>query len=437
MILTSTRNKDLKVPFSKGIINCVPSDGGLFVPSNIQDLRRWIMYTDENTSFQSIAGALTSAFINEEFSPIISEKIATEAFPHEPVLKQLDDNLFTLELFHGFTGSHRDYGVSYLCSCLDTILTMKGDSAVFLDYTNGGLGAILARTLKNKKNLKAVLLCKKGEYRGINEEDLFWNGGNIYPLEFDGTPEDAKSLIRQVFTDAPFVENHNLTIANTANFGRLLGHVFFFPFAFSRIKNKVNGDIFYALAPGNYSNLVAGLYSWKFALPLGGFLLPSTGALTTDTTGSTLLLDSIVSIDKRGKADPSDPSNLERLEEIFSANSLMLRNFVYPSAISNEDVDKATKELFIKYGLFADRHTGRAYAALKKRSDDIFDDDGGAVLIARDDPALSQSYCRHTVGESPEMSDTLKAALTPVTLKGKCVTSSEEIKNIIKIVSGR
>lgn len=433
MILTSTRNPEIKVPFSKGIINSIPQDGGLYVPSNLQDLRRWIMYTDENTSFQNIAGTLTSAFINEEFSPIICEKIATEAFPHEPVLKQLDDNLFTLELYHGFTGCHRDYGVSYLCSLLETMLTMNGGSAIFLDYTRGELGSILAKTLKGKKNLKAVLLCKKGEYRGLKDEDLYWNGGNIYPLEVEGN--NGKDLIREVFADTAFSEEYNLTVANTANFGRLMGHFFFFPYAFSRIKNKVHGDIYYALAPGNYSNLVAGLYSWRFALPLGGFVLPSTGALTTDTCGSTLLLDSIVSMEKRSKTDPSDPSNLERLEDIFSANSLMIRNFVYPSAVTNEEVDQAAKELFIKYGIFADRHTGRAYAALKNRSEDIFEDEGAAVLIARDDPALSQSYCRHTLGEAPEQSEKIKDALKPTILNRPCVTTAEEIKNVIREIS--
>lgn len=433
MILTSTRNPEIKVPFSKGIINSIPQDGGLYVPSKLQDLRRWIMYTDENTSFQNIAGTLTSAFINEEFSPIICEKIATEAFPHEPVLKQLDDNLFTLELYHGFTGCHRDYGVSYLCSLLETILTMNGGNAVFLDYTRGELGSILAKTLKGKKNLKAVLLCKKGEYRGLKDEDLYWKGGNIYPLEVEG--DNGKDLIREVFADTAFSEEYNLTVANTANFGRLMGHFFFFPYAFSRIKNKVHGDIYYALAPGNYSNLVAGLYSWRFALPLGGFVLPSTGALTTDTCGSTLLLDSIVSMEKRSKTDPSDPSNLERLEDIFSANSLMIRNFVYPSAVTNEEVDQAAKELFIKYGIFADRHTGRAYAALKNRSEDIFEDEGAAVLIARDDPALSQSYCRHTLGEAPEQSEKIKDALKPTILNRPCVTTAEEIKNVIREIS--
>ena len=69
MKFTSTRNKSLSVGFSQAVLNCMPDDGGLYVPFETEDLRRWILYTDENTSFSSLAGSLTSAFIKDEFSP--------------------------------------------------------------------------------------------------------------------------------------------------------------------------------------------------------------------------------------------------------------------------------------------------------------------------------------------------------------------------------
>ena len=61
MKFTSTRNKNLSVGFSQAVKECYPSDGGVFVPSSIEDMRRWIYYINENTSFTSIAGSLTSA----------------------------------------------------------------------------------------------------------------------------------------------------------------------------------------------------------------------------------------------------------------------------------------------------------------------------------------------------------------------------------------
>lgn len=93
MEFTSTRNSSLSVPFSKAVRDCIPEDGGVFVPSSIEDLRRWVNFIDENTSFTSIAGSLTSALMHEEYSPIVCETIATKAFPTSPKVRQLDDNL--------------------------------------------------------------------------------------------------------------------------------------------------------------------------------------------------------------------------------------------------------------------------------------------------------------------------------------------------------
>ena len=160
MKFTSTRDSSVSVNFSQAVLDCMPQDGGLYIPQDFADLRRWILYTNENTTFASIAGALTSAFINNEFSPIICETIATKAFPFSPKLRKIDERLFTLELYHTPTGSHKEFGISYLVNCLETILTMKGSTATFLDASVGELGASLARVIRGKKNIKAVLLCR-------------------------------------------------------------------------------------------------------------------------------------------------------------------------------------------------------------------------------------------------------------------------------------
>src|SRR5574344_1789203 len=133
MRFTSTRNKTLNVGFEQAIRDCLPADGGLYIPAEIADLRRWILFTNKETTCASVAGAPPLACINEEFSPIICETIASHAFPYEPVLRQLDTNLFMLELFHGPTGWQRDFGVDYLVESLETILRLNGNTAVFLD----------------------------------------------------------------------------------------------------------------------------------------------------------------------------------------------------------------------------------------------------------------------------------------------------------------
>ena len=430
MQFTSTRNNNLTVSFSQAVRDCIPDDGGVFVPSTIEDMRRWIYYIDETTPFASIAGSLTSALMHEEFSPIICETIATAAFPVEPVVKQLDGSLFMTEMYHGFTGCHRDYGVSYLVSYLETTLQLKGGKAVFVDFTHGGLGALLSKILKGKKNIKAVLVYKKGTVRGLDEDSLAWNGGNIYPVEMEGSEAEIKTAISEVFADREFVQTNGLTVANTTNVCRLLGQIFFFPYSFAQVKNKFNGELYYAMGAGNYGSLIAGLYSWRFALPVNGFYVPSTAALARSANGAPVVLDSIVELEKRGETNPAIPANLERLESFFGKNEMMMRNFIYPCDVSEAQRDAAAKELYMKYGIFADKDTASAYAVVKENCSEVYDEDGAFILTAYNHPSLSSDYCRHVIGEAPEMPENIKEAQQPVQLGRPVIASVEELKRI-------
>lgn len=427
MKLNSTRNSSNKVNFYNAVLDCMPIDGGLYIPEDFADLRKWLLYTNEKTTFSSIAGALTSACINDEFSPIICETIATKAFPFSPKVRRLDNNLFALELYHTPTGSHKDFGISYLVNSLETMLTMNGETATFLDATVGELGASLARAIRGKKHLKAVLLYPRGFVRGLEESDFVWNGGNVLPIEVDGTEHNCHEIVREIFADHAFVEKYHLTVANTANIGRLMPQMFFYPYAFSRIKNQVNGDIFYAMPCGNYSNLVAGLYSWRLSLPLNGFICPTTDEIKVDLAGNCEIMDSIVELEKRGNADPASPSNLERLEEIFGTSALMLRHFIYPAQVSSEEADEACRKLFKDYNVYADKSTSQAYAAALKRKEVIDEDDASLVLVMRDHPALKAEYIRHTLGEAPEMPERIAEALRHTSIDRPCAATAEEV----------
>lgn len=435
MIFTSTRDNSLSITFSQAVKDCLPADGGVFVPSAnaIEDLRRWIYYIDEKTSFTSVAGTLTSAFLKDEYSPIICQTIAEQAFKFSPVVRQLDDNLFNMELYHGYTGTHRDFGVSFLCSYLETTHELYGGSSVFVDFTHSEQGALMAQVLRGKKHLKAVVVYKKGTVAGLIDSDYIWNGGNILPIEMEGSEADIINAIRVVLKDTEFAEAHNLTVSNTTNVCRLMAQVFFFPYAFAQIKNKVDGDIFYALESGNYAPLVAGLYSWRFAMPVNGFYLPATASLCRDVSGNPVVLDSFVDITKRGDVNPVTPANLERLEAFFGNNGLMMRNFVFPTTISEKAREKAAKELFMKYGVFADKGTASAYATIKENAAETsYGDDGSFILVSQSHPSLSSDYCRHVIGEVPEMPETIRESIRPVQLKGNVITSSEELKQMIQ-----
>lgn len=409
MKFTSSRvSKNLNLSFSEAVLNCFPQDGGMYVPIFDESFANWILYMNGQTSFQSIAGTLTSAMIKDEFSPIICESIATKAFPFSPKLVQLDENLFSLELYHGPTGCYKDFAISYFASCLENILIMQDKKATILAVTNGVTGACIAEALKNKTRLKAVLLYTSGSLKKIDSSCLLENGGNIVQIEVNGSEEQCFEVVRQIFKNKDFTSKYNLTLANSVNIGRVLPMIFPYIYAFSRLKNKTCGDIFYAMDAGNYGNLVSGLYAWKSSLPVNGFITNCTDTLVLDSKNKCTILEEKEPLAKSISTDLGNPSNLERLEAVFQTDSQLLKGLVFPSVVTEKDKVAACKLAFKKYGYILDDQTSLAFAATIKQEETILDQDGCVVLIARNHPGFSNNSIKQLLGKTVELPESIK-----------------------------
>ena len=409
MKFTSSRvSKNLNLSFSEAVLNCIPQDGGMYVPIFDESFANWILYMNGQTSFQSIAGTLTSAMIKDEFSPIICESIATKAFPFSPKLVQLDENLFSLELYHGPTGFYKDFAISYFASCLENILIMQDKKATILAVTNGVTGACIAEALKNKTRLKAVLLYTSGSLKKIDSSCLLETGGNIVQIEVNGSEEQCFEVVRQIFKNKDFTSKYNLTLANSVNIGRVLPMIFPYIYAFSRLKNKTCGDIFYAMDAGNYGNLVSGLYAWKSSLPVNGFITNCTDTLVLDSKNKCTILEEKEPLAKSISTDLGNPSNLERLEAVFQTDSQLLKGLVFPSVVTEKDKVAACKLAFKKYGYILDDQTSLAFAATIKQEETILDQDGCVVLIARNHPGFSNNSIKQLLGKTVELPESIK-----------------------------
>ena len=110
----------------------------------------------------------------------------------------------------------------------------------------------------------------------------------------------------------------------------------------------------------------------------------------------------------------------------------MMRHFIYPVAVNDENVNAAAKELFMKYNVYADRHTARGYAAYKLCCSTDKHDRFATVLIARDHPSISEEYVRRMIGEVPEMPDAIKESFVSVKLNRPYIKSATELRTVLE-----
>ncbi|UTC77118.1 threonine synthase [Treponema sp. OMZ 799] len=433
MDLVSTRNNNKIVSFYEAVTNCMPADGGLYIPKEALDLSDWTCHLNETSSFTSIAGTLTSAILQKEFSPAVSERIAVSAFGnYSPRVRQLDERLFLLDLFHGPTGCHRDFGFLWFASVLEHILTITDKNAIVLGTGTKKNGQSMAAAFGNKKRVKTLLIHPRGYACGIPEKYLAENGGSIYSVECDGDIRDVENLKRSVYLDRELVEKYGLTLANTVNIGRLLPQIFFYFFAFTRFKKHSFGEIYYALHSGNYGNLSAGLFAWKSGLSLNGFITDSTPELSVNKDGDCFCKTMEIPLGQRSAADPVSPSNIERLEQIFEISPAIMKALIFPKQVESKNYKELIRKAYQRYGIMIDTSTAAAYGAAIKSK--ILENKGPEtlVLISKDHPAFEADIIEEACGEKTNQPEYMKGLDRPIKNIKKIQASKKEIENMLQ-----
>ena len=139
MQFISTRSGGAPVSFKEAVLRCLPSEGGLYVPTSNVDLRQFFLYMDESTTYPELVATVAPPLLEGEFNPFSAARVAESAFVFEPVVRRLDDNLSVLELHNGPTGVFKDFGLAFLAAVMEELLKKSG-RAMTLTATTGGTG---------------------------------------------------------------------------------------------------------------------------------------------------------------------------------------------------------------------------------------------------------------------------------------------------------
>lgn len=407
MDFSSTRSKEIKVSFREAVMHCLPPDGGLYVPASMVDLRPFFLYMDSETSYPELVATVAPVLLQGELNPISAARVAESAFSFEPELKRLDSNLSVLELHNGPTGVFKDFGIAFLAAVMEELLKPSGH-AMTLTATTGHTGVSVAHAFQGRAGITAVILYPQGHVRGLDPATFVNNGGNILPIQIEGTFDDCQRLIRDAFEDRPFAERYGLTSANTINVGRLLPQAFYFLYAFIKIKKELHGDLLFSVPSGNFGNLIAGLYAWKFGLPANGFIAAMNA---NDTFGDFFRGQSFVPhapIRTLSRSmDVGNPSNYERLAAFYNEAPAVMKHMVYSEKVDDEATLAAMERAWKRYGLHLDPHGAVGFAAAERLlSGDI--EDGHVVVLSTGHPAKYSDLVKKVTGKEPVTSETLQ-----------------------------
>ena len=362
----SLNKKAPKVSFKDAVIKGIAPDKGLYFPESITPLSKSFFEKIENLSNQEIAFNAIHQFISEEIpNDKLKEILATILDFDFPVV-EIEENVATLELFHGPTMAFKDVGARFMANCLGYFSKDSNNEVTVLVATSGDTGGAVANGFLGVEGVKVVILYPSGKVSDIQERQLTTLGKNITALEVDGTFDDCQKIVKNAFLDEELLQKMQLTSANSINVARWLPQLFYFLFAYKQ-KKQEGKEIVFSVPSGNFGNICAGMVAQKLGMPVKHFV------------AATNVNDTIPEFMKTGEYNPQpstatisnamdvgDPSNFIRIRHLFKDDLAQISQRLSSFSFSDEETREAMKHIYNTSKYIADPHGAVGYLGLKK-----------------------------------------------------------------------
>ncbi|MFK7813567.1 MAG: threonine synthase [Maribacter sp.] len=359
-----------EVSFKDAVIKGIAPDKGLYFPENITPLPASFFENIEELSNQEIAFNAIHQFVSDEIPNNKLKEILANVLDFEFPVVEIENNVATLELFHGPTMAFKDVGARFMANCLGYFSEGKSNEVTVLVATSGDTGGAVANGFLGVNGVKVIILYPSGKVSDIQERQLTTLGQNITALEVDGTFDDCQKMVKTAFLDEELLSNMQLTSANSINVARWLPQLFYFLFAYKQAKSK-GKEIVFSVPSGNFGNICAGLVAQKLGMPVKHFV------------ASTNLNDTVPEFMKTGEYNPKpstatisnamdvgDPSNFIRIRHLFQDDFQTLSKQLSSYRFTDEETRKAMKHIYKTSNYIADPHGAVGYLGLKKYQDE-------------------------------------------------------------------
>ena len=362
----SLNGQSPRVSFEEAVVRGIAPDKGLYFPESIpnvdpklfQDMEK---YSDHDLAFELIHPFVGGEIPDKELRDIVEDTLSF-GFP----LVQIEEGIYSLELFHGPTMAFKDVGGRFMARCLSYFNRDRENKVTVLVATSGDTGGAVASGFLGVKGVDVLILYPSGKVSGVQEKQLTTLGQNIRALEVDGSFDDCQAMVKRAFLDREITDFIQLTSANSINVARWLPQMFYFAFAYKQLENKARKLVF-STPSGNFGNICAGMMAQRLGLPVSHFIAATNANRVVPNFMETGVYEPLRSIATISNAmDVGDPSNFIRIREIYGQDFEELSKRLSSYSFSDEQTRKAMADVYRSSGYILDPHGAVGYLGLKR-----------------------------------------------------------------------
>lgn len=364
MRLYSTKNPSSDFSLKEAIFKGLPDDGGLFMPYVIPVLPNAFFENIQNLSLQEIAFEVSKNMLQGAVPGDALRNIVEDAINFEVPLVPLDENIYSLELFHGPTYAFKDFGARFMSRLMAYFIDNKQEEVNILVATSGDTGSAVAHGFLGVPGIHVTILYPSGKVSDMQEKQFTTLGSNITALEVDGTFDDCQKMVKQAFNDQKLNAAMKLTSANSINIARLIPQSFYYFYAYSRLDKRK--PLVFSVPSGNFGNLLGGLLAKKMGLPIYKFVAATNANHVVPDYLASGEFNPRPSVRTVSNAmDVGNPSNFERILNIFAESFEDIKSNIDGKHYTDEETKAIITAVHKEQGYILDPHSAIGYKGLK------------------------------------------------------------------------
>lgn len=276
----STRGQAPTLNFEQATLNGLADDGGLYLPTSWPSLSCREIHELQGQSYPELTFTIIQHFTGGCVPEPTLRKLVSKAcqeFRHDAVapIKQLDDQLFLMELFHGPTLAFKDYALQILGQLFQYFLSRKGSACTIVGATSGDTGSAAIAGLKGLSSVELFMLHPHNRISDVQRRQMTTvHENNIHNIAVAGTFDDCQNMVKSLFNDLEFKKAHSLSAVNSINWARIAAQVVYY-FRAALALGAPEREISFSVPTGNFGNVLAGYVAKRMGLPIRKLIVGS------------------------------------------------------------------------------------------------------------------------------------------------------------------
>ena len=389
------------------VLDGLAPDGGLYMPARIPRLSQEQIQAFRGKSLAGISGELAYAFFHEDLPPEVIAEITGAAISFDTPLVKVEEQVYSLELFHGPTLAFKDVGARFMARLLGYFTRDLNREINVLVATSGDTGSAVANGFRNVDGIRVFILFPRGGVSELQEMQLTTLGGNIIALEIDGTFDDCQRLVKRAFTDTGLTASNILTSANSINLARFLPQSFYYFHAYAQLPEP--GEFYMSVPSGNFGNLTAGLIAGRMGLPVKKFMVATNiNDVVPEYLRSGRFFPRPSQATIANAMDVGNPSNFVRILDLYGHSHEAIIKDMTGYSYTDDELKAAIKNVYETTGYMLDPHGAAGYNALTAHLKEETSLPG--IFMETAHPAKFRDVIEEVTGVSVALPDRLQEA---------------------------